>query len=67
MADLPKLSQFSVNRCVKPAGFDFISSSQLHHFSDASETGFGSVSYRCLVNGQGAVLFSVCPVTCGAS
>ena len=55
MADLPKLSQFSVDRCVKPAGFDFISSSQLHHFSDASEAGFGSVSYLRLVNGQGAV------------
>ena len=55
MADLPKLSQFSDDRCVKPAGFDFISSSQLHHFSDASEAGFGSVSYPYLVNGQGAV------------
>ena len=55
MADLPKLSQFSVDRCVKPAGFDFISSSQLHNFSDASEAGFGSVSYLRLVNGQGAV------------
>ena len=33
MADLPKLSQFFVDCCVKSAGFDFISSSQLHHFS----------------------------------
>ena len=55
MADLPKLSQFSVDRCIKPAGFDFISSSQLHHFSDASEIGLGSVSYLRLVNGQGDV------------
>ena len=55
IADFPQLSQFSVDRCVKPAGFDFISSSQLHHFSDTSEAGFGSVSYPCLVNGQGAV------------
>ena len=45
LADLPKLSQFTVQRCVKPAGFGVISSSQLHHFSDASETGLGSVSY----------------------
>ena len=50
MVDLPKLSQFSVDRCVKPAGFDFISSSKLHHFSDASETGFGSVSYLRVVH-----------------
>lgn len=55
MADLPKLSQFSVDHCVKPAGLDFISSSQLHHFSDTSETGFRSVSYLRLVNCQGAV------------
>ena len=41
-------------RSVKPAGFDFISSSQLHHFSDASEASFGSVYLR-LVNGQGTV------------
>ncbi|XP_078344097.1 uncharacterized protein LOC144629756 [Oculina patagonica] len=55
MADLPKLSQFSVERCVKPAGFGVISSSQLHHFSDASEAGFGSVSYLRLTNEQGDV------------
>ncbi|PFX31613.1 hypothetical protein AWC38_SpisGene3557 [Stylophora pistillata] len=55
MADLPKLSQFSVHRCIKPAGFDYISSSQLQHFSDVSESGFGSVSYLRLVNGEGAV------------
>ena len=66
MADLPKLSQFSVDRCVKPAGFDFISSSQLHHFSDASEAGFGSVYFR-LVNGQGAVHCSfLCAKSCVA-
>ena len=55
MAVLPKLSQFSIERCVKPAGFDFVSSSQLHHFSDASEVGLGSVSYLRLVNDQGDV------------
>ncbi|XP_022778259.1 uncharacterized protein LOC111319790 [Stylophora pistillata] len=55
MADLPKRSQFSVDRCVKPVGFDYISSSQLHHFSDASESGLGSVSYLRLINGEGAV------------
>ena len=45
-----------INRCVKPAGFDFISSSQLYYFSDVSETGFGLVFYLRLINGQGAVL-----------
>ena len=55
LADLPKLSQFSVERCIKPRGFEVISSSQLHHFSDASEIGLGTVSYLRLVNNQGEV------------
>ena len=63
MADLPKLPKFfgnlgrsaNVERCVKPAGFDLFSSSQMHHFPDASEIGFGSVSYLRLVNDQGDV------------
>ena len=55
LADLPKISQFTVEHCVKPVGFNVISSSQLHHFSDASETGPGSVSYIRLANVQGDV------------
>jgi len=51
----PQFSQFSVERCVKPAGFDLNSSSQLHHFSDASEIGFRSLSCVRLVNDQGDV------------
>ena len=35
LADLPKLPQFSIERCIKPRGFEVISSGQLHHFSDA--------------------------------
>ena len=52
LVDRPNLSQFSVGRCIQPVGFNVISSSQRHHFSDASEVGFGSVSYLCLVNNQ---------------
>ena len=44
------MSKFSVERCLKPDGFGVITSSQLHHFADASEIGYGSVSYLCLVN-----------------
>ena len=51
-ADLPKLSKFSVERCLKPDGFGVITSSQLHHFADASEIGYGSVSCLRLVNGR---------------
>ena len=52
LADLPKLSKFSVERCLKPDGFGVIRSSQLHHFADASEIGYGSVGYLRLVNGR---------------
>ena len=55
LLDLPKLSQFSIDRCFKPAGFKDITSSQLHHFSDASEIGFGSVSYLRLVDNSGRI------------
>ena len=40
----------STDRCFKPANFGTIAYSQLHHFSDASEIGFGSVSYLRLVD-----------------
>ena len=53
--DLLKLSLFSVNRSVLPEGFGPVLSSQLHHFSDASEVAYGSVSYLRLVNGEGRV------------
>ena len=44
LEDLPKLSQLSIPRCYKPSDFE-VKSSELHHFSDASESGYGSVSY----------------------
>ena len=44
LADLPKLSEFAVQRCFKPSNFK-VKSAQLHHFSDAAERGYGSVSY----------------------
>ena len=55
LADLPKLSQFAIERCLKPANFGRIVSSQLHHFSDASEIGFGSISYLRLSDGHGGI------------
>jgi hypothetical protein len=45
LEDLPKLSQLSIPRCYKPSDFEVKSNDQLHHFSDASESGYGSVSY----------------------
>lgn len=50
LADLQRLSSFCVSRCFKPAGFGAIKTVQLHHFSDASNNGYGIVSYLLLTN-----------------
>ena len=55
LLDLPKLSSFSISRCLIPAGCGQVVSSQLHHFSDASEDWYGSVSYLRLVNEEGDI------------
>ncbi|XP_060566919.1 uncharacterized protein LOC132725749 [Ruditapes philippinarum] len=48
--DMYKLSEFSVTRCLKPAGFGEVKSATLHHFSDASEIGYSIVSFIRLLN-----------------
>ncbi|XP_053389066.1 uncharacterized protein LOC128552084 [Mercenaria mercenaria] len=48
--DVEKLSDFSVTRCLKPSLFGKITSAVLHHFSDASESGYGIVTYLRLVD-----------------
>ncbi|KAK3754770.1 hypothetical protein QZH41_007277 [Actinostola sp. cb2023] len=53
--DLPKLEQFTVDRCLKPRDHGDVLSSQLHHFSDASLKGYGAVSYIRTVNTQGDI------------
>ncbi|XP_077978766.1 uncharacterized protein LOC144434185 [Glandiceps talaboti] len=56
LVDLPKLEDgFSVNRCMKPKGYGEAVSTQLHHFSDASESGYGTVSYIRMVNNEDKV------------
>ena len=45
LKDLPKLKRFSVDCCFKPQNFGRTVSLQLHHFSDASQQGYGAVSY----------------------
>ena len=53
--EVPRLSQLQMNRCYKPEGFGKVVSCQLHHFSDASQDGYGVVSYLRLVNEEGRV------------
>ncbi|XP_015747596.1 PREDICTED: uncharacterized protein LOC107327368 [Acropora digitifera] len=59
LRELPKLERFQVERCFKPAEFSTIESCELHHFSDASELGYGAVSYIRLVNELGDVRCSL--------
>ena len=46
--ELPKLKEVKLKRCMKPAAFKNPTEIQFHHFADASEKGYGVVSYvRC--------------------
>ncbi len=51
--ELQTLDGFSTSRCLKPPNFGEIAATQLHHFVDASEEGYGTVTYLLLHNHQG--------------
>ena len=55
LKDLPKLEGFSVDRCFKPQNFGRTVSLQLHHFSDASQQGYGAVSYLRSKDDKGTI------------
>lgn len=48
--DLQELVDFNVARCLKPLRFGTVVSAQLYNFADASETGYGVVTYLRLQN-----------------
>lgn len=45
LSELEDLKNFKIPRCIKPNGMENIVSCQLHHFADASSSGYGAVSY----------------------
>jgi hypothetical protein len=45
LKELPTIQELSIGRCVKPPSTGRIVSMQLHNFSDASQNGYGAVSY----------------------
>ena len=49
------LACFSIKSCYKPASFKTIVSCQVHRFSDASEVGYGAVTYLRMQNDQGEI------------
>jgi len=53
--ELQKLKDVKIPRCYHPEGFGSPVSVQLHHFSDASLSGYGRCSYLRLENGDGQV------------
>ena len=55
LKELSELDTFKVPRCIKPPNFGNIVSSQLHHFSDASQSAYGTVSYLRHVNEIGKI------------
>ena len=53
LEDLPMLSEYKIERCLRPASYAQTESLSLHHFADASEVGYGTVSYIRMENSEG--------------
>ena len=53
--ELETLKEFEVDRCFKPENFRDIVRTELHNFADASEAGFGAVSFLRSINNQGEI------------
>ena len=49
------MENVNIRRCYKPTGFGYIVEYTLHHFSDASETGYGQASYLRMINKNGDI------------
>nr|XP_054760694.1 uncharacterized protein LOC129266961 [Lytechinus pictus] len=48
--DILQVERLSIKRCFKPSDFGGVRNVQLHHFSDASSTGYGHCTYIRVMN-----------------
>lgn len=55
LEDLESLAAFTVDRCIKPGDFGELRHAQLHHFADASKTGYGTVTYIRMVDHENRI------------
>lgn len=53
--ELHLLEELSVPRCFLPSDFSKLKTVELHHFSDASNEGYGQCSYLRLIDEQGRI------------
>lgn len=54
--DLFALSDIKISRCYKPTDFGQVVHAELHHFSDASTTGYSQCSYIRQIDDKSTVL-----------
>ena len=54
-SDLRHIQELSVPRCYKPKHSGHVVKTELHHFSDASNKGYGQCSYLRLIDEQGNI------------
>ena len=55
ISQLPRLEEFQQRRSFIPPDFGEVESLQLHHFADASQSGYGVVTYLRIVGTEGNV------------
>lgn len=58
-AGLNQISDFKVQQSFKGIEFGFVVHAQLHHFADASDQAYGTVSYLRLVNNNNKIYVTV--------
>ncbi|XP_078495489.1 uncharacterized protein LOC144750577 [Ciona intestinalis] len=51
--ELQDIENLKINRCLHPVQFGTVQRKEIHHFSDASNVGYGQCSYIRLLNGEG--------------